>query len=31
MSGPPLIDRFDYYPSSVTHSIANGIDIGVVR
>jgi len=31
MSGPPLIDRFDYYAPSVTNAIANGIDVGIVR
>ena len=31
MSGPPLIDGFDYYAPSVTDAIANGIDVGVVR
>jgi hypothetical protein len=31
MSGPPLIDRFDYYAASVTHAVANGIDVWVVR
>ena len=31
MSGPPLVDGFDYYAPSVTHAIADGIDVGIVR